>query len=236
MTAKQILKELKSLGTEATKKTLLRHGAKEPVFGVKVADLKVFQKKIKKDYQLALDLYDSGNFDAMYLAGLVADETKMTKKDLKKWVKGAYGGWLPAFIVPWVASESDHGWDLALEWIEAKPEMVCGAGWWTLGSLCAIKADDDLDLKAFKQLLKRVAKELPKEKRNSVRLAMNQLVIAVGSGIRSLTAEAIKIGEKVGPIEADRGDTACETPYSPDYIRKIESKGRIGKKRKTARC
>ena len=48
MTAKQILKDLKFLGTEATKKTLLRHGAKEPVFGVKVADLKVFQKKIKK--------------------------------------------------------------------------------------------------------------------------------------------------------------------------------------------
>lgn len=236
MTAKHILKELKALGSDTTKKTLIRHGAKEPVFGVKVADLKVFQKKIKKDYQLALDLYDSGNFDAMYLAGLIADETQMTKKDLKKWVKQAYGGWLPSFIVPWIASESDHGWDLALEWIEAKPEMIAGAGWWTLGSICAIKADEDLDLKAFKKLLKRVEKELPKEKRNAVRLAMNQFVIAVGSGIASLTADAIKVGEKVGPIKADRGDTACETPFSPDYIRKIESKGRVGKKRKTARC
>ena len=236
MTAKQILKELKLLGSDTTKRTLIRHGAKEPVFGVKVADLKKFQKKIKKDYQLALDLYDSGNFDAMYLAGLIADETQMTKKDLKKWVKGACGSWLHCFVVPWVASESDHGWDLALEWIEAKSDTTASAGWSTLSSLCAIKADEDLDLKAFKKLLKRVEKELNKEKRNEVRLAMNQFVIAVGSGIKSLTAEAIKDGEKIGPIEADRGDTACETPFSPDYIRKVESKGRVGKKRKTARC
>lgn len=236
MTAKQILKELKPLGSEATKRTLLRHGAKEPVFGVKVGDLKKFQKKIKKDYQLALDLYDTGNFDAMYLAGLVADETQMTKQDLKKWVKGAYGGWLPAFTVPWVASESDHGWDLALEWIDVKPELIAGAGWWTLGSLCALKADEDLDLKTLGKLLKRVEKELPKEKRNAVRLAMNDFVIALGMGVQSLTAEAIRVGEKLGPIEADRGDTACETPFAPDYIRKAESKGRIGKKRKTVRC
>ena len=37
-------------------------------------DLKKYQKRIKKDYQLSLDLYDSGVSDAMYLAGLIADE------------------------------------------------------------------------------------------------------------------------------------------------------------------
>ena len=44
----------------------------------------MIQKKVKKDYQLAKDLYATGNADAMYLAGLIADEDKMTKKDLKK--------------------------------------------------------------------------------------------------------------------------------------------------------
>ena len=57
---------------------------------MKIADLKVIQKKIKKDYELSLALYDTGNSDAMYLAGLIADPDRMTKADLKKWVKGAY--------------------------------------------------------------------------------------------------------------------------------------------------
>ena len=74
MTAKEILTELKSLGTASYKKLLMtNYGAKEPLFGVKIGDLKKIQKRIKQDYQLALDLYDTGNYDAMYLAGLIAD-------------------------------------------------------------------------------------------------------------------------------------------------------------------
>ena len=48
--------------------------------------LKKIQKRVKKDYRLALDLYDTGIYDAMYLAGLIADDAKMTKKDLERWV------------------------------------------------------------------------------------------------------------------------------------------------------
>jgi 3-methyladenine DNA glycosylase AlkD len=85
MTRDDVMAELARLGGEPTKKTLMRHGAREPFFGVKVGDLKVLQKKIKKDHALALALYDTGNSDAMYLAGLVADPAKMTKAQLRRW-------------------------------------------------------------------------------------------------------------------------------------------------------
>ncbi len=74
MNAAEIVQELKSLGSESIKKVLLKHGIAEPLFGVKVEELKKIQKRIKKDYQLALDLYDTGIYDAMYLAGLIADD------------------------------------------------------------------------------------------------------------------------------------------------------------------
>ena len=89
MTVQTIMDELKSKGSDGIKKILLKHGIKEPFFGVKVEYLKVIQKKIKKDYQLSKDLFATGNADAMYLAGLIADENKMTKKDLSGWVKQA---------------------------------------------------------------------------------------------------------------------------------------------------
>src|SRR5436190_16199242 len=90
MTANEIVAELKSRGSESIKKVLIKHGAREPFFGVKVEHLKKIQKRIKKDYQLALDLYATGNSDAMYLAGLIADDAQMTKKDLQRWVEQAY--------------------------------------------------------------------------------------------------------------------------------------------------
>ncbi len=60
MTAKAILAEIKPLGRDSYKKVLLNHGVKEPCFGVKVEDLKKIQRRIKMDYRLALDLYDTG--------------------------------------------------------------------------------------------------------------------------------------------------------------------------------
>src|SRR6516225_3006161 len=58
MTAKEIIAELKRLGTEQTKKMWMKHGAQEPCLGVKVEDMKKIQKRVKMDYQLALDLSD----------------------------------------------------------------------------------------------------------------------------------------------------------------------------------
>src|SRR5215510_11718079 len=124
MTAKEIIAELKKFRTEQTRKMWLKYGAKEPCLGVKVQDMKKIQKRVKMDYQVALDLYDTGIADAMYLAGLIADDAKMTKKDLQKWIEGATWGMVAEFTVPWVASAGPHGREMALKWIEAKDEAI----------------------------------------------------------------------------------------------------------------
>src|SRR5205809_2311046 len=115
MTADEIIKEIKPLGRDSYKKVLLNHGIKEPFFGVKIEDMKKIQKRIKMDYQLALDLFDTGVHDAMYLAGLIADDLRMTKKDLEHWVEKANSAMLCEYTVPWVAAESKHGRELALK-------------------------------------------------------------------------------------------------------------------------
>src|SRR3954464_623466 len=132
MTSKEILEEIRPLGSEGYKRVIFNHGIKEPCFGVKISELKKIQQRIKKDYQLALDLYDTGNYDAMYLAGLIADDAQMTKKDLKRWIANAIHRPLASCTVSWVAAGSPHAWDLALEWIDSKKAVTAEAGWATL--------------------------------------------------------------------------------------------------------
>jgi len=235
MTAKEVLAELKTYGHEGTKNILMKHGAKEPFFGVKVADLKKILKKTKKNHKLSLELYKTGNSDAMYLAGLMADETQITKAQLNSWVKKAYWQYLSEYTVPWVASETEFGKELALEWIENKKETIAAAGWATLSSMASIKDDKDLDIKLYKKLLKRAEKEVHTAQ-NRVRYAMNGFIIATGAYIKSLTDEAIAIGERVGKVHVDVGGTACKVPLVPEQIEKVRKRGSIGKKRKTARC
>lgn len=235
MTAKEILKQLESFGSETTKRTLIKHGAKEPFFGVKVADLKKILKKTKKNHELSLELFDTGNSDAMYLAGLMADEKQITKEQLKDWADKAYWYYLSEYAVPWVAAETSFGFELGLEWIESDKERIASAGWATLAYYAGVNEDADLDIDAYSKLLDRVGNEVHSAQ-NRVRYTMNGFVIAIGTYIKELTEKSIETAAKIGKVNVDVGGTACKVPLATDYIQKVIDKDKVGKKRKTARC
>jgi 3-methyladenine DNA glycosylase AlkD len=235
MTLNEVMTELKSYGNENIKKIFLKHGIKEPLFGVKVEHLKQIQKKIKKDYKLSLELYSTNNADAMYLAGLISDDEKMTKKDLQSWVKLAVSKSICDYTVPWVAAESKYGYELATEWIDSKEEHIASAGWATLSGLVSLKPDNELNIPAIKKLLKRVEKNIHSSD-NRVRSAMNGFLIAVGSYVTELTNDAKAAAAKVGVVKVDMNGTACKVPDALEYIRKVEGKGHLGRKKKTVKC
>ena len=137
--------------------------------------------------------------------------------------------------MPWVAAGSNHGRELAIKWIESKKEGVASAGWATLSSLVAIKDDSEMDLAELRRLLERVGKTIHQQP-NRVRYSMNRFVIAVGGSVKSLTDLALKTAAKIGQVWVDMGGTACKTPNAAEYIEKIRQRGRIGKKRKSAKC
>jgi 3-methyladenine DNA glycosylase AlkD len=235
MTTKEILKELEDYGDEQTKSTYIKHGAKEPLFGVKVQDLKKILKKTKKNHELSLELYATGNYDAMYLAGLMADEKQITKEQLELWVGQAYWSYLSEYAVPWVAAETEHGFELGLKWIRSNLETVASAGWGTLAYYAAVHEDEKLDTKAYYKLLDTVEKEIHGAQ-NRVRYTMNGFVIAVGTYLEALTQKSKEVAKKIGKVSVDVGGTACKVPLATDYIDKVIARGRIGIKRKTARC
>ena len=235
MNVKEILSQLEAYGDERTKNTLMNHGAKEPFFGVKVGDMKKILKKTKKNHELSLELYQTGNSDAMYLAGLMADEKQITKKQLNDWVKKAYWSYLSEYTVPWVAAETEHGFELGLEWIQSEKENIASAGWSTLAYYAAVNQDEDLDIGKYQNLLEKVEKEIHQAK-NRVKYTMNGFVIAIGTHVRDLTEQAQNVAKKIGKVTVDMNGTACKVPYASDYIQKVIDKKRVGKKRKTARC
>lgn len=235
MQLSEIIFELNRMGNANTKKVLMRHGAREPFFGVKTADLKSLQKQIKKDYELSLSLFRIGNSDAMYLAGLISDPAKMMRQDLQEWAEKAYWPMLSEYAVAWTAAESPHGWSLALEWIDSAQENIASAGWATLSSLVAIREDSELDLVHLERLLDRVAHEIH-DSANRVRYTMNGFVISAGCYVATLKEKATQIARQIGRVNVDMGGTACQVPDAVSYIDKVKKMGRIGKKRKTAKC
>ncbi len=235
MNKAEVLSELESYGSAGIKKIYTNHGASEPFFGVKVADLKKILKKIKNDQKLALELYQTGNSDAMYLAGLAADGAKMSVAELQDWVEKAYWYMLSEYTVPWVASENENGWELALKWIESKEERIASAGWATIANIISVKEDAELDIAKLRSLLKRVESEIHSAQ-NRVRYTMNGYVIALAAFVLELSDEALESAKRIGKVEVNLGETACKVPFAPEYIEKIKARRTVGKKKKTAKC
>jgi hypothetical protein len=234
-TVSDVMAELERKGSEKTRATYARHGITGDVYGVSVADLKTVVKQIKVNQALACALYETGNYDAKYLAGLVADGSQMSKKELEAWAKTATWGAISEYTVPWVASESEHARELANKWIDSKQESLATSGWCTWGGIVATRPDEELDLEEINGLLNRVVKQIAAAP-NKVRYTMNGFVIAVGAYVRPLLKAAKAAAKKIGTVSVDMGDTACKVPLATEYIEKVESMGRVGRKRKTMKC
>jgi len=236
-TLASIMAVLKKKGSEKTRRIYARHGAPaDRVLGVSVADLKAVAKTLKGQQALACQLYATGIFDAMYLAGMVADGRQMSKEQLQAWAEGAaHMPMISEYTVPWVTVESSLARQLAKRWMESGKEHVASSGWCTYAGLLATVPDSALDLAEIEDLLQIVAKQISSAQ-NRVRYTMNGFVISVGGYVKPLLAHAKAAAEKIGEVYVDVGETACQVPLASASIAKAEAAGRVGRKKKTIRC
>lgn len=233
MEIEEVMLYLEEYGSEQNRRIYGNHGVPDPKYGVKVSDLKKLQKIIKKDYNLSLQLFDTGNYDAMYLAGLIADETKMSLKDLNHWVVNSRCDSIACSTVAWITSESSFGIQLAREWIQSDIETIAAAGWSTYASILMILPNDVIDIHEIGQYLDHIG-EVIHDERDDVKYQMNLFVIATGGYVPDLSKKAKELGDKIGKVTVSMGNTACKVPMIRTYIEKMESRG--VKKKKQARC
>jgi 3-methyladenine DNA glycosylase AlkD len=236
-TLPSVIADLKSKGKENTRKIYSRHGMPlDRVLGVSTADMKLIAKTIKGQQALAQELYATGIMEAMYLAGMVADGSKMSRELLNEWAEGAAQMQMIAeYTVPWVTVENQHVRDLARKWIGSKKELVASAGWSTYAGLVSLRPDNELDLKEIEALLRSIVKGIGGAQ-NRVRYTMNGFVIAVGSYVKPLLKQAKAAARQIGTVEVNMGETACKVPLAKEYIEKTEAAGNVGRKRKTISC
>ncbi len=235
MKVDEVMAELERLGNEQTKKTLMRHGVPEPLFGVRIGDLKSLRTQLRGNHPMALALYATGHSDARYLAGLIADEGVVTRSELNRWLREAKCSLHATTTVSALAAESPHALALARKWLESPKELVAAAGWCTLSHHLSLVGDDWLEPEWLESLVERVIDEIHEE-RNEVKAAMNGFLIALGSFCPSFTKTVRKAAIRIGPIDVDRGATACQTPDIVTELDKVEKRGRLGKTKKAARC
>jgi 3-methyladenine DNA glycosylase AlkD len=230
-----VMRELESLGTAHTRKSYLSRGVREPLFGVATGAMKPLKKQIGVDQALADRLWDSGNYDAMYFAGMIADVGVMTEADFDRWMDGAYGPMLSDSVVAVTLAESSLAKSVADRWIRGGDEERAAAGWACYEWLLGWRPDDHFEPENVRELLELAAATIhaasPRLKR-----AMNRFIVAVGVSYRPLHDEALRAADAIGSVEVVSNGEIATLGSAAEQIRKTAAKGRIGFKRRAVRC
>ena len=207
MAFSDVMSALQKAGSEQTRKTYLRHGAKEPMFGVSFATLKIMHKLIGVDHELAILLWQTGNLDARNLAVKVVDPTKMTLDVLDEWARWDVPRTCGAYVAE-VASEGPHAISRVKSWITAQ-DIAQRATGWTLVSVLAMR-DENMPDSWFLERLAEVEQSIHSAP-NALRGPLNMAMIMIGCRNATLRQAATSAAKRIGKVSIDHGDTACKT-------------------------
>lgn len=230
-----VMQELETLGKERTKKIYISNGAHEPLFGVATGAMKPLAKKIKNNQPLADQLYATGNYDAMYFAGVIADPKIMTEADFEHWMDGAYFYMLSDYVVAVTLAETDIAQEVADKWIASGEELRMSAGWscycWLLGN----RPDHEFSADKLATMLDQVENTIHQSPERT-KSAMNNFMYTVAISYLPLHEKAVETAKAVGPVEMKRGKKKSSILLASENIQKELDRGKLGFKRKYVRC
>lgn len=235
MDFEKVMQELEALGKERTKKMYISNGTQEPLFGVATGAMKPIAKKLKMNQRLAEELYSTGNYDAMYFAGIIANPKAMSESDFDRWMDGAYFYMLSDFVVAVTLSESDFAQDVADKWIVSGDELRMSAGWscycWLLGN----RLDNEFSESKISNMLE-IVKNTIHDSPERTKSAMNNFLYTVGISYLPLHEKAVETAKEIGTVEVKRDKKKSSFLNAYESIHKEIDRGRLGFKRKYVRC
>lgn len=235
MDCEMVMQELEALGKERIKKIYISNGAHEPLFGVATGQMKPIAKKIKINQPLAEQLYATGNYDAMYFAGIIANPMIMTESDFERWMDAAYFYMLSDFVVAVTLSETDFAQVVADKWIASGEELRMSAGWscycWLLGN----RQDSEFNANKIASMLDQLENTIHDSPDRS-KASMNNFIYTVAISYLPLHDKALETARAVGPVEIRRDKKKNRILCAAESIEKDIEKGRLGFKRRYVRC
>ena len=200
MTSLEIIKELKKHYNQKNVDGMARFGiVSANAFGISAPVIKSFAKKIGKNHELALELWQTGYYDARVIAFLIDDPKLVTKSQMNSWVRDFDSWAICDGTCCYLFRKTPFAFEKILEWAERKEEFVRR----TAFSLIAYLAvhDKKRDDKEFLQFLLLI-KKYSIDERNFVKKAVNWALRQIGKRSKFLNKEALKIAKEIITIDS----------------------------------
>lgn len=215
--ANSILTTLYSKANPKNVEGMARYGIKSPknVLGVSSKFLFSLADSIGTNHELALDLWQTGVYEARLLASFVADPKQISKTVMNSWARDFDNWAICDCACMHCFRDTPYAHDLVAPWVKRKEEFVRRAGFTMMATLCVSdkKSDDAVFLRYLK-----VVKKYATDERNYVKKAVNWTLRQVGKRNLRLNAAAIKMAKEIRKI-----DSPAARWIAADALRELQS-------------
>lgn len=218
MKLEEILEEFEENKNPENIKGMQRFGIDpEKAYGLKIPFLRRMAKKIKKNHELALQLWELGFRETMILASMVDDPSLVTENQIEKWILSPYYTYWE--VVDQTCMNllylTDFAYIKAIEWSKREEEFVKR----TAFSLIAVlawkdKSAEDKKLESFLPIIKKEAID----ERNNVKKAVNWALRQIGKRNSNLNSKALKSAKEILNV-----DSKSAKWIAKDAIKELES-------------
>jgi 3-methyladenine DNA glycosylase AlkD len=220
MIVPDILAELDALGSPANVAGMERFAiVTSKVFGIPAPVLKSYAKEIKKKakdrHTVALELWETGVYEARAVAFLIDDPKQVTREQMNAWAAD-FDNWATVDgACGYLFCRTPHAYDMAVEWAGRDEEFIKRAGFSLIAYLAVHdKKAPDEKLAAFLPLIERHADD----DRNFVKKAVNWALRQIGKRSIDLNALAIAAADRI-----KQQDTKSARWIAADALRELTS-------------
>lgn len=214
MTKSEILEMLSDLGNEKIKKMYIKKGAGENTYGVLLGELRKLAKQLGRNHELALELWESGNTDAQWLACMMFDVKKLSIDEVRSMVSElTYFDMIDKFIGEVVCNHKNAD-VLAEEWSASSEDNLGRAGW---NLIVHRISNDKLTNAELEKLLVTIEIEL-QTTTSGKQWAMNHALCEIGICYPQFTERCITLGETLGVYRDMKVSKGCTSAYAPNWI------------------
>jgi len=216
MDYEEIIKKLKSLANPKNVEGMARFGIDtRTALGISIYTLRDLAKKIPKDHELALKLWESGIHEARHLASQVDEPDKVTEKQFDFWVAD-FNSWdICDQVCSNLLDKTPFTYKKVFELAKKEAEFEKRTAFTLIACLSVHNKDfKDSDFEKFFPLIKKESVD----GRSYVKKAINWALRQIGKRNKNLNKKAIEVAKEIQLI-----DSKSAKWIAADALRELQS-------------
>ena len=215
-TSTEVLATLASLEDEKIRAVNARHGDDH---AVNLTKLRAVAKDLKKNDELAAELWATGDTAARLVAILIMRPKVWSEAQLDEMLRDSRVPKVHGWLVNYIVKKSPHAEALRQSWMDDPDPVVASAGW-ALTSERVNRKPEGLDLPGLLDTIEAEMADAPER----LQWAMNETLSYIGIENPDLRKRAIDIGERLGVLRDYPTSPGCTSPFAPTWITEMVSR------------